>query len=132
MIKFKVYIEESKKSSKEEAGYQDKPKNGEKCINCTMWRDPNKCSAVAGIISPNGWCDWYAGGAYGKKGKLAEENTLDEMLKQVKNPEGETKWAVVSKSDPTKVLQYYDGEGKPSKEWFNKVERRIQYFKHRG
>jgi hypothetical protein len=57
---------------------------------------------------------------------------LDEMLKQVKTPEGKTKWAVVSKSDPSKVLQYYQGEGKPSKEWFDKVERRIQYFKHRG
>ena len=126
MINFKSYIVESKKAPKEEAGYQDSPKNGNRCVNCTMWREPNKCTAVAGTISPNGWCEWYAGGAYGNKGKL------DEMLKQVKTPEGETKWAVVSKSDPSKVLQYYQGEGKPSKEWFNKVERRIQYFKHRG
>lgn len=61
------------KGSKAEAGYQPKPKNGQKCINCTMWRDPNKCSAVAGNIDPNGWCDWYAGGAYGKRGKRVDE-----------------------------------------------------------
>ena len=58
--------------------------------------------------------------------KLYEEN-LDETLKKVNG-----KWAVVSKSDPSRVLQYYKGEGKPSHEWFKKVERRIQYFKHQG
>jgi hypothetical protein len=61
------------KGSKAEAGYIPRPKNGQKCINCTMWRDPNKCSAVAGNISPNGWCEWYAGGAYGKRGKKIDE-----------------------------------------------------------
>jgi hypothetical protein len=55
---------------------------------------------------------------------------LSEVLKKVKTPEGKEKWAVVSKKDPSKVLQYYDGQGKPSQEWFNKVERRIQTFKH--
>lgn len=55
---------------------------------------------------------------------------LSEILKKVKTPEGKEKWAVVSKKDPSKVLQYYDGKGKPSKEWFDKVERRIQAFKH--
>jgi hypothetical protein len=72
MITFRRYIEEAGKSSKEEAGYQDSPKNDQRCINCTMWRDPNKCSAVAGNISPNGWCEWYAGGAYGKRGRIAD------------------------------------------------------------
>lgn len=62
------------KGSKDEAGYQDSPKNNQKCINCTMWRDPNKCTAVAGDISPNGWCKWYAGGAYGKHGKKIDED----------------------------------------------------------
>ncbi len=42
------------------------------------------------------------------------------------------KWALVSRKDPTKVLQYYDGDGKPSDEWVSKVEKRVQYFKHRG
>lgn len=58
--------------------------------------------------------------------KLYEDN-INETLKQVNG-----KWAVVSKSDPSKVLQYYKGEGKPSEDWFKKVERRIQYFKHQG
>ena len=52
---------------------------------------------------------------------------LDEMLKMV-----DGKWALVSKKDPSKVLQYYKGEGKPSDEWVSGVERRVQFFKHRG
>jgi hypothetical protein len=62
------------KGTKAEANYQPNPKNGQKCINCTMWRDPNKCSAVAGNIDPAGWCDWYAGGAYGKRGNRVDED----------------------------------------------------------
>lgn len=61
--------------------------------------------------------------------KLSEllESRIDERLKKVKG-----KWALVSKSDPAKVLQYYDGPKgqKPSKEWVAKVERRVQAFKH--
>lgn len=52
---------------------------------------------------------------------------LDEMLKMV-----DGKWALVSKKDPSRVLQYYKGEGKPSDEWVSGVERRVQFFKHRG
>jgi hypothetical protein len=52
---------------------------------------------------------------------------ITEIMKRV-----DGKWAIVSKKDPSKVLQYYDGEGKPSQEWIDKVERRIQYFKHKG
>jgi hypothetical protein len=66
--------EAAAKGTKAEANYQPNPKNGQKCINCTMWRDPNKCSAVAGNIDPDGWCDWYAGGAYGKRGKRINED----------------------------------------------------------
>ena len=64
--------------------------------------------------------------------ELRVEQNLDEVLRKVKNPEGEMQWALVSKDDPSKVLQYYDGEGKPSDDWVKKVERRVQYFKHRG
>jgi hypothetical protein len=73
------------KGTKAEAGYQPGPKNGQKCINCTMWRDPNKCSAVAGNIKPEGWCKWYAGGAYGKRGKKVDESLS--ILSQWKNDE---------------------------------------------
>lgn len=55
---------------------------------------------------------------------------IDEVLKKVKDSEGKSRWAMVSKDDPSKVLQYYDGQGKPSQDWVNKVERRVQYFKH--
>ena len=53
------------------------------------------------------------------------DDILNEKLKKVKG-----KWALVSKSDPDKVLQYYHGpEGqKPSKEWEKKVERRVHAF----
>jgi len=52
---------------------------------------------------------------------------ISERLTQVNG-----KWALVSRKDPSKVLQYYDGDGKPSDEWVSNVEKRIQYFKHRG
>lgn len=52
---------------------------------------------------------------------------ITEVLKKV-----DGKWALVSKKDSSKVLQYYDGEGKPSDEWVNKVEKRVNYFKHKG
>jgi len=48
---------------------------------------------------------------------------ISETLKKVKG-----RWALVSKSNPKKVLQYYRGSGHPSKEWVKKVERRIKFF----
>jgi hypothetical protein len=62
------------------------------------------------------------------------KDRVDEVLRKVKNPEGEMQWALVSKSNPKKVLQYYRGPKgqKPSEEWYNKVERRVQAFKHMG
>lgn len=46
------------------------------------------------------------------------------MLKFVKG-----KWALVSKKTQ-RPLAYYKGSGKPSDEWVQKQEKRIQYFKH--
>jgi len=65
----------------------------------------------------------YQGPAWVATNATAE--SLDEMLKKVKG-----KWALVSRHNPKKVLQYYHGSGHPSKEWVNKVERRVQAFKH--
>ena len=50
------------------------------------------------------------------------DDQLDEVLKKVKG-----KWALVSKNDPNKVLQYYRGpkDKKPSDEWVKDVERRV-------
>jgi len=36
--------------------YQDHPKNGQKCSACMYWQGGNRCSKVAGKISPQGWC----------------------------------------------------------------------------
>jgi hypothetical protein len=53
-------LEESKqKHSKLEARYVAHPRDGHRCDGCTMWRPPNKCSAVAGDIKPEGWCKWW-------------------------------------------------------------------------
>ena len=38
------------------------------------------------------------------------------------------KWALVSRKTQ-RPLAYYTGEGKPSDEWVQKQERRIQFFK---
>lgn len=51
----------SKKASKAEAQYRDRPKGDERCDRCSMWRAPNKCTAVAGEISARGWCKYYRG-----------------------------------------------------------------------
>ena len=48
---------------------------------------------------------------------------VTETLKKVKG-----RWALVSRKDPSKVLQYYHGSGHPSKEWVSKVERRVHSF----
>ena len=48
---------------------------------------------------------------------------ISETLKKVNG-----KWALVSRQDPKKVLQYYHGAGHPSKEWISKVERRVHSF----
>ncbi len=47
------------KVSKAAVGYQDTPKNGQKCSNCVLFEPPSGCKSVAGVISPNGWCAIY-------------------------------------------------------------------------
>lgn len=44
---------------------------------------------------------------------------------------GKKEWALVSKSDPSKVLKWF-GTAKPSDEAVQKEEARIQFFKHKG
>ena len=50
---------------------------------------------------------------------------LEEMLRRVNG-----KWALVSKKDPNKVLQYYRGDKdqRPSKKWVSGVEQRVHAF----
>lgn len=56
---------------------------------------------------------------------MKQYELINETLKRVNG-----KWALVSKTNPDKVLQYYQGPGdkKPSDEWVNNVERRIHSF----
>ena len=58
-----------------------------------------------------------------KINEIITEHNISETVKKVHG-----KWALVSKSNPKKVLQYYHGKDYPSKEWIAKVERRIHSF----
>lgn len=68
----------------------------------------------AGVASVNGK-DYFE--------LVSEAVALSETVKKVKG-----RWALVSKSDPNKVLQYYHGSEYPSKEWIKNVERRVHSF----
>ena len=48
------------KTPKKVAKYQDHPKNGQQCSECRFFRPPKACQLVAGDISPDGWCSFYA------------------------------------------------------------------------
>jgi hypothetical protein len=61
-----------------------------------------------------------------QKQMMSFKKYVTEVLKQV-----DGKWALVSKKDPKKILQYYKGDGKPSQGWVDSVERRVQYFKRK-
>jgi hypothetical protein len=59
--------------------------------------------------------------------KIGEAYHAGELYEYLKKVHG--KWALVSKNNPKKVLQYYrGGDEKPSDEWVNKVERRVHSF----
>ena len=57
--------------------------------------------------------------------EISEDLQLVEYLRKIHK-----RWAIVSKKEG-KPLVYFKGEGKPSKEWVKKQERRIEYFKHK-
>lgn len=42
------------------AKYQDHPKGSQKCSGCNFFVSPHSCKIVAGKISPNGWCSFFA------------------------------------------------------------------------
>ena len=48
-----------KKVQKIKVQYQNGPRGKQKCSGCTMWVPPNKCTAVEGMISNEGWCNLY-------------------------------------------------------------------------
>jgi anaerobic selenocysteine-containing dehydrogenase len=49
------------KAGKAAFQYQDKPKDGKKCVNCSLYIPGAKgqCKVVEGDISPEGWCLAY-------------------------------------------------------------------------
>lgn len=55
------------KHPKSKANYVERTVDGKRCDECTMWRAPDGCSAVAGKIKPNAYCDWW------KKSKREKE-----------------------------------------------------------
>jgi hypothetical protein len=54
-----------------------------------------------------------------------EAENLLEFLRKIHK-----RWAIVSKKGG-RPLVYFKGDGKPSKDWVEKQERRINYFKHK-
>jgi hypothetical protein len=48
------------KTPKSVAKYQDHPNKGQQCSTCNFFLPPKSCQLVAGDISPNGWCSFYA------------------------------------------------------------------------
>lgn len=51
---------QSGKMSQGAAAYQNGPKNGQKCLDCSFFVHPSSCKLVDGTISPVGWCKFYA------------------------------------------------------------------------
>jgi len=48
------------KVTKESAHYVARSrKPTQHCADCSMYRDPNKCTKVEGHIDPQGWCQHY-------------------------------------------------------------------------
>jgi hypothetical protein len=46
--------------TKSEARYTDKsPHEGKTCGNCHMFRKPQRCTLVSGVIRAPGWCKYW-------------------------------------------------------------------------
>lgn len=48
------------KVSKDQAKYQDKPKDRQRCDGCMHFVAPDGCKLVEGKVSPSGWCTLFA------------------------------------------------------------------------
>jgi phage-related protein (TIGR01555 family) len=49
----------ARKLKKNKAKYTDGPVEHEPCDECTMWREPDRCTAVRGTIEPKGHCKLF-------------------------------------------------------------------------
>jgi hypothetical protein len=48
------------KMSRQEAEYQDSPKDIRMCATCSLFEPPKSCKVVEGDVSPMGWCKAFA------------------------------------------------------------------------
>ena len=51
---------DAEKISKADALYQYQPKGQQRCAICLQFMPPGQCRIVAGPVSPNGWCQFFA------------------------------------------------------------------------
>jgi hypothetical protein len=51
------------------------------------------------------------------------------LAQRVHEKTGEKEWCLVSRKDPSKILEWY-GKERPSDEQVQETEDRVQYFKH--
>ncbi len=52
-------VGQAAKVSKDEAKYQNLPKDGQMCAVCAHFIAPNSCQRVNGEITPQGWCTLF-------------------------------------------------------------------------
>jgi hypothetical protein len=48
------------KMTRQQALYQDSPKDIMMCATCTLFEPPKSCKVVEGDVSPTGWCKAFA------------------------------------------------------------------------
>jgi hypothetical protein len=48
------------KMTRQQARYQDTPKDIMMCATCTLFEPPTSCKVVEGDVSPSGWCKAFA------------------------------------------------------------------------
>jgi hypothetical protein len=52
--------EASEKMTRQQAEYQDTPKDIYSCAVCTLFEPPKYCKVVTGEVSKDGWCKAFA------------------------------------------------------------------------
>jgi hypothetical protein len=50
----------AEKMTRQQAEYQDTPKDIYSCATCTLFEPPKSCKVVDGDVSPDGWCKAFA------------------------------------------------------------------------
>ncbi len=51
---------DSEKMTRQQAEYQDTPKDIYSCAVCTFFEPPQSCKVVAGEVNKDGWCKAFA------------------------------------------------------------------------